>query len=545
MKFIYLLIATFFTVLPSLAQLSGNGYYRVKNYKTDRYVYVTDNKGKLNYESTTADMYAIQLWKNFDKACCDPATVCYIEGINVENKEYDIKSQGTGIYEIIQSYVRIRSNSDGTYYAYGTKDGVTKYLSDGEKADSYDKGVMSDAGKGDYRKWNIIPIGTADDNFLGVKTNIDVAGSHYTSYYTAFPYSFASSGMNAYYISKVDKGVAVMKEISGVIPAYTPVFIKASSDQPASNKLNVGGDASAIGDNQLSGVFFNNDMKTHYNRVAYDPNTMRLLGITSDGSLGFITSDIDFIPANHAYLNVPEGTPAELRIVTEDEYNNLKMPESIKIDEVSKTIGVGETVQLHATVMPEDAYDKTIKWITCDPNIVTVDNNGLVTGVNPGVMSVLAETVNGLQAKCEIIVKEPGVLATSITLDKDVYEAVEGSVFTLNATVLPENVSNPAVAWDSSDKEVATVDNGTVKVLKEGTAKIIASTTDGTNLTATCIVNGVSGIEEIISDTNNFPINVYSISGQLVKIAENVNDFKALLPGIYVVGNKKIVIAEK
>ena len=626
MRLLLISLLSFITVLPSLAQLKGDGYYRVKNFMSGRYVYVTDDKGKLNYQSSTADMYAIQLWMDFEKACSDPATVCYIE--KIEDK-YDIKSQGTGVYEIIDTYVSIRENSDGTYYAYGSKDGITKYLSDGEKALSLPQGVMSDAGKGDWRKWNIIPFGTDADNYFGIKPTISAGGSHYTSFYTAFPYSFASSGMNAYYIYKVVNGYAVMREITGTVPAYTPVFVKVSSEQPTSNKLYIGGNASAIGDNLMKGVFFNNDMKTHYNRTAYKPETMRMLGLMADGSLGFVTSNIDFIPANNAYLQVPAGTPAELKLITEEEFNKLnsKKPESITFDRTQVTLVEGEKTTLVATVLPEEAFDKSLTWVTNNPAIALMDNgtitavkegivnvtattvnglmancevivkkpvmpqsitldrtqitlvegekttlvatilpeeatnknvtwvtnnpaialmdNGTVTAVKEGVVNVTASTDNGLMASCEVIVKKPAVLATSISLDKNVYEAVEGTEFKLTATILPEDASSKTVAWDSSDKEVATVTEGLVKVLKEGTANITASTTDGSKLSATCIVNGISGIEDIFTDADNFPVKIYNAAGMYVKTAHEISDFKSLEPGIYVVGDKKIIISEK
>jgi hypothetical protein len=40
----------------------------------------------------------------------------------------------------------------------------------------------------------------------------------------------------------------------------------------------------------------------------------------SDGSLGFITADIEYLPANKAYLKVPAGSAKEIRIITENEY---------------------------------------------------------------------------------------------------------------------------------------------------------------------------------------------------------------------------------
>ena len=68
MRIFTLLLSSLLSVTAAFAQLNGDGYYRVHNKVTERYVYVTDDKGKLDYATTSADMYAIQLWKDFEKA---------------------------------------------------------------------------------------------------------------------------------------------------------------------------------------------------------------------------------------------------------------------------------------------------------------------------------------------------------------------------------------------------------------------------------------------------------------------------------------------
>ena len=85
------------------AQIGDDGYYRVQNTVTDRYIYITDNKGKINMSATTIDALAIQLWKGDEKAMSDPSTVLYFQKESQGNvsADYDIPSQGTGIYKII------------------------------------------------------------------------------------------------------------------------------------------------------------------------------------------------------------------------------------------------------------------------------------------------------------------------------------------------------------------------------------------------------------------------------------------------------------
>ena len=48
----------------------------------------------------------------------------------------------------------------------------------------------------------------------------------------------------------------------------------------------------------------------------------------------------------------------------------------------------GKTLQLTATVLPENADDKTVKWQSSDPTVATVDENGNVTGVAEGTATI-------------------------------------------------------------------------------------------------------------------------------------------------------------
>ena len=488
MRFNIILSTLLLSAVSTFAQVNGNGYYRIQNYMTGRYVYVTDDKGRLDYATTTADMYAIQLWLGFDKASSDPATICYVK--NVDGSKYDIQSQGTGIYEIISTYVSLRKNNDGTYYAYGSKDGMTKYLGDGEKADC-DEGVMSSETSGNYRKWWIKPINTTD-NYLGVKSDIAVGGKYYRAFYTEFPYTFNSTGMKAWYVSKVAYGMAVMKELTGGVAAETPVFIETTSDQPANCKLNVGaGSASKPSDNMLKGVYFNNPMKSHYNRVAFDPNTMRMLGTTSEGKLGYITPSLDFIPANRTYLKVPAGTPKELKLVTEAEYNDYvaSLAQSITLSQTTASAVEGSQIQLTATVKPDKAASQALTWKSSNTAVATVDGNGLVKAIAPGSATITVTTTDGtnLSATCAVTVTKK--VATSITLSQTTASIVEDSQLQLKATVLPADVASQALTWKSSNTAVATVDgNGLVKAIAPGSATITVTTTDGSNLSATCAV---------------------------------------------------------
>ena len=106
-KAIIALLAGIITFAAS-ATINGDGYYRVQNYKTNRYIYVLDDKGKLNFQATTAELNALELWKNFDKAISDPATIIYVKDLTGKNQDFDLQAQGTGVKAIIDYPVSIR-----------------------------------------------------------------------------------------------------------------------------------------------------------------------------------------------------------------------------------------------------------------------------------------------------------------------------------------------------------------------------------------------------------------------------------------------------
>lgn len=79
------------------------------------------------------------------------------------------------------------------------------------------------------------------------------------------------------------------------------------------------------------------------------------------------------------------------------------------------------------------------------------------------------------------------VAVTGVTLNKKTLTLKEGANETLTATVAPADATNKAVSWSSDKPSIATVENGKVTAVAEGTAVITVKTADG-NKTDTCTV---------------------------------------------------------
>ena len=243
-------------------------------------------------------------------------------------------------------------------------------------------------------------------------------------------------------------------------------------------------------------------------------------------------------------LHVPAGTLAAYRASSwRNLFNTIVemdpiLAASIELGQASAEMTEGETLQLTATVLPEDATDKSVTWSTSDENVATVDDSGLVTAVAPGTATITATTADGsnLSASCTVTIEPNIVLATSIELDLDNAEMTEGSTTQLTATVLPEDATDKSVAWSTNDETVATVDgNGLVTAVAPGTAIITATTNDGSDLSASCTVTVVG--QAIPQGDNIFVINnMEAMHGDIIVIPvqlTNSDEFMAFQTDIF------------
>ena len=160
---------------------------------------------------------------------------------------------------------------------------------------------------------------------------------------------------------------------------------------------------------------------------------------------------------------------------------------SVALDKTELVLIVGDAaVQLKATVLPEDATDKTVTWSSDKTSVATVDATGNVTAVAEGEATITAKA-GDKTATCTVTVTAATVAVTSVALDKTELVLIVGDAAAqLKATVLPEDATDKTVTWSSDKTSVATVDaTGNVTAVAEGEATITAKAGDKT---ATCKV---------------------------------------------------------
>lgn len=78
-----------------------------------------------------------------------------------------------------------------------------------------------------------------------------------------------------------------------------------------------------------------------------------------------------------------------ISIKGQDEEPPVVLPTSITLNPSGNaSVTVGDNLQLTATVLPENAADKTVRWESSNPSAAAVDANGLVTGVSAGTVTI-------------------------------------------------------------------------------------------------------------------------------------------------------------
>lgn len=154
---------------------------------------------------------------------------------------------------------------------------------------------------------------------------------------------------------------------------------------------------------------------------------------------------------------------------------------------ISKTevsLEVGEETTLTVTATPEKQF--TVQWSVDHADVASVDN-GKVTALAEGTAKVTAK-VDGKELTCTVTVTEGSVMYI-YTLNESTLTLDRGEQFTLTVDCQPTN-PNVAYTWESSDAEVATVENGVVTAVAAGTATI--SVKAGGNEVASCDVTVVA-----------------------------------------------------
>ncbi|MBQ7117065.1 MAG: Ig-like domain-containing protein [Clostridia bacterium] len=201
----------------------------------------------------------------------------------------------------------------------------------------------------------------------------------------------------------------------------------------------------------------------------------------------------------------------------------VKKVDGVVLDKTDVTLNKGETSTLIPTVSPSDAHNQKVTFTSSDENVVSVDENGVVTAVGRGTATVTVTTEDeGKTAECTFTVKQ---LVEEIVFTESEYTVGAGKKLTLGVQALPENANDKTLKWESSESSVATVANGTVTGIRAGETLITATAADTGRITATVKVTVVKHAEaiELTAETDNLWIGDSVLLNALV-LPEDTTD---------------------
>ena len=230
--------------------------------------------------------------------------------------------------------------------------------------------------------------------------------------------------------SETKASITVTAENGATTKTYTVAFrVRPPEVEPG---VTINGVAYEDGDTAV--IYTNGDYKL---RVTHG------FGETCEGTAKVISSNLTIInsgehsgvyPTNTQSYTIVTGAEGEAKVTVE--FYNLNYSEikddtqpvktltltikiidyvavqSIVLDKQSLTLNIGETCQLAAQVLPENATDKTLQWTSADSDIAAVDQNGLVTAVGAGTTDLVVAANYGdetVWVTCRVTMKRPYV----------------------------------------------------------------------------------------------------------------------------------------
>lgn len=192
---------------------------------------------------------------------------------------------------------------------------------------------------------------------------------------------------------------------------------------------------------------------------------------------------------------------------------------SITIDgEQTLTLKVNEAATLVATVLPDNATDKTIEWTSFDNDVVEVARGRLLAH-KAGDAVITATAKDGQGAKATVTVKVI-VEAESVEVSGAKHVAINGTV-TLAATVAPENATDKTVTWTTDNDKIATVDkNGVLTGVAEGKVVVTATTANGKSANISVYVTKVAidGTQDEVYNT----VDAFATNGEDIVTVKDV-----------------------
>ncbi len=230
-------------------------------------------------------------------------------------------------------------------------------------------------------------------------------------------------------------------------------------------------------------INYNYNNESDKSRIPVEENSDKSFPVTKKAGINYYSEDgnswTDFY--NHKGTNLAAGLAVtEIEEVTK-----------IKLNKNTADLAMGNYFVLKATCTPANATYPTVSFSSSNSKVVKVKyidgQSTKVTAVAPGEATITAyyDRDSGVSATCKVVVVDK-IPVEGVELSHGTLTLYEGQTGDVTAKVLPTNATNKKLTWRSADTSIAKVEysgNGdkvTVKAVKAGETKILATVTDWT-----------------------------------------------------------------
>ena len=185
------------------------------------------------------------------------------------------------------------------------------------------------------------------------------------------------------------------------------------------------------------------------------------------------SSNDDVVTVNGGVVNAKSAGEAVITASSENGETDSchvkvsdKLISEITLSATGVRVEVGKTIQLEATYKPADASHVVLNWESSDASIATVNEEGFVTGIAPGVTTITCKSDNDISASCTVNVGSAGQPTVAPTQPSTVVRPSETSAApkSTNPAAGSQSPSSGGMLFPDSSTRYLTTDEIAAKV---------------------------------------------------------------------------------
>ena len=169
--------------------------------------------------------------------------------------------------------------------------------------------------------------------------------------------------------------------------------------------------------------------------------------------------------------------------------------EKIEINFTDKVILKGEKKKLNIKIYPEEAKNNKVSYISSNPEIITVDDEGYMQAIRSGKSKIIVKSnENNVSSEIDLEVYSK---VTDISLDQSKIYLTKDNTFKINAFIAPDDANNKNIIYESLNNDIAKVDTlGNITGVNIGGTTIIAKSEENPNIRKEVLVIVVRKLED-------------------------------------------------